>query len=421
MKHKNKRTWLRIATLLAILLLGMIGGIALDRVLAADLYPPEGRLNYHLISEAWHLIHRYYVDHAAEKSRQMTYGAISGMVDSLGDTGHTRFLSPGMVKNLTELERSKYQGIGAEIRMKGGHVTIVAPLDGSPAQRAGLRPGDIILRVNGQQIAGAPLDQVVKMITGPAGTKVALTIFRSSTDQTKVVTIKRAVVKLHDVTWQMLPGTKVADVRIASFGKGTVSELRKALTAIRNQSATGIIFDLRDNPGGLLGEAVRVASQFLKGGNVLLVKNAKGEEKAVPAKAGGEATGIPLVVLVNGGTASAAEIVAGALQDRHRAQLVGETTFGTGTVLREFKLSDGSALLLAIEEWLTPDGHVIWHKGIKPNVVVALSPDASPLIPESEHTITARQLRKSSDAQVLRALQLLRQPTSATKHSPPPS
>lgn len=396
-----------------ILLLGVIGGMALDRFAATGLNPPEGQLNFRLISEAWSLIHRYYVDRAAETSRRMTYGAISGMVNSLGDTGHTRFLSPQMAKDLTELERSKYQGIGAEIRSKAGHIVIVTPLDGSPAERAGLRPGDIILRVNGRQITGMPLDQVVKMISGRAGTKVTLTIFRSATDQMKQVTLRRAVIKFQDVTWQMLPGTKVADVRVASFGNGTVGELRQALTAIQKEDARGIILDLRNNPGGLLSQAVGVASQFLKGGNVLLVKNAKGEEKPVRVKAGGEATEVPLVVLVNGGTASAAEIVAGALQDRHRAHLVGETTFGTGTVLREFKLSDGSALLLAIEEWLTPDGHVIWHKGIKPNVIVPLPLNTSMLLPATERTMTAEQLRHSSDAQLLRALQLLRQPAPA--------
>lgn len=408
MRPSNQKLRLLALNALLVLLLGVIGGVVLDRFALAGLRPPDGKLNFRLISEARDLIHRYYVDRAAEKPLQMTYGAISGMVNSLGDTGHTRFLTPQMVKNLRDLERSNYQGIGAQVRMKGGHVTIVAPLDGSPAERAGLRPGDLILRVNGQQIVGMPLDQVIQLIAGRAGTSVALTIFRPATNRTRQVTLKRAVIKLHDVSWQMLPGTTVADVRVASFGKGTTGELRRALAAIREKSATGIIFDLRNNPGGLLRQAVGVASQFLQGGNVLLVKNAKGQEKPVPAKAGGQATRIPMVVLVNGGTASAAEIVAGALQDRHRAQVVGETTFGTGTVLQEFKLSDGSALLLAVEEWLTPTGQVIWHKGIKPDVAVSLPPQASALIPAAERTLPAAQLRHSTDAQMLRALKLLR-------------
>jgi carboxyl-terminal processing protease len=158
----------------------------------------------------------------------------------------------------------------------------------------------------------------------------------------------------------------------------------------------------------MFNEAVDCASQFLQGGNVLLVKNSRGEEKPVPVKRSGEATKIPLAVLVNGGTASGAEIVAGALQDGHRSSLIGETTFGTGTVLSEFKLPDGSALLLAVEEWLTPSGHVIWHKGITPNIVIPLAAGVSPLFPEAEHSMTIEQLQRSGDTQLLKAMDLLR-------------
>ncbi|HKV78710.1 MAG TPA: S41 family peptidase [Candidatus Sulfotelmatobacter sp.] len=222
------------------------------------------------------------------------------------------------------------------------------------------------------------------------------------------VTLTRATVQIRNVTWQKLPETKIVQLRIAAFNKGVGDDLRRALVQIKKEPVTGLILDLRNNPGGVLDEAVDCASQFLSGGNVLLVKNARGEKKPVPAKAGGQATEIPLAVLVNSGTASGAEIVAAALRDARRASLVGETTFGTGTVLSEFKLSDDSALLLAVEEWLTPAGDLIWHKGITPNVVVALAPGASPLFPESEHAMTVGQFHRSGDAQLLKALELLR-------------
>jgi carboxyl-terminal processing protease len=407
MQYEKLGRWYDATTLL-ILILGVIGGMWLDRMVAVGL-PSQGKgPNLRLLSEASNLIYRFYVDRAAEQPPALTYGAISGMVEALGDTGHSRFLSPLMVKEMADMERNNFQGIGAEVQSKGGHILIVAPLDGSPAQRAGLKPGDMILQVDGRDIAGRPLDQVVKEISGPPGTSVTLTILSPASARTRQVTLTRAKFQMHHVTWRILPGTKTVQLRIAAFDQGVTVELRKTLIEIKKEPVTGLALDLRNNPGGLLDEAVGSASQFLNGGNVLLVKNARGLEKAVPAKPGGEATQIPLVVLINGGTASGAEIVAGALRDAHRASLVGETTFGTGTVLSEFKLSDGSALLLAIEEWLTPSGDVIWHKGITPNVVVALAPDVSPIFPETEGAMTADQLQDSGDAQLLRALQLLR-------------
>jgi carboxyl-terminal processing protease len=415
---ERKRRWFGPATLL-ILVAGFLGGMSLDRLMSMDLPSPDARPSFHLISEAWSLIHRYYVDRSAEQPTSLTYGAISGMVDALGDTGHSRFLTPFMVKELASVERNRFQGIGAEVQSRSGHVVIVSPLDGSPAQRAGIKPGDIVLQVNGENVTGRPLDQVVAEIAGPAGTAVKLTIFTPASGETRQLTITRAKFQVHNVTWQMLPGTRIVHLRLAAFDRGVSADLRSALLDVKKQQPSGIILDLRNNPGGLLDEAVNCASQFLSGGNVLLVKNARGEEKPMPVKPGGEATEVPLAVLVNGGTGSGAEIVAGALQDAHRATLVGETTFGTGTVLSEFKLSDGSALLLAVEEWLTPAGHVIWHKGITPAVMVALPSQITPLFPEAERSMTADQLRASGDAQLLRALDLISQePATRAERQP---
>jgi carboxyl-terminal processing protease len=183
--------------------------------------------------------------------------------------------------------------------------------------------------------------------------------------------------------------------------------LKKALNAIRTQDLKGLILDLRNNPGGLLKEAVSTASQFISEGNVLLEKNAEGKITSLEVEKGGQALSIPMVLLVNNGTASGAEIVAGALQDHQRASLVGTTTFGTGTVLQQFPLSDGSALLLAVQEWLTPNGNEIWHKGITPNFVVSLPEGASPVFPEEEQGMTLRQMKESRDTQLLKALEMV--------------
>ncbi len=411
MRHRFFHQWV-VVSVFILLGLGLPASCHLLTSGPSESIPADPTPDLRLVAEAWNTIERVYVDRAAVKPKQMTYGAISGMVDSLGDTGHSRFLSPEMVKQERNLAKGELEGIGAELQMKNSQVVIVAPIDDSPAQRAGLKPGDIILKVNEGDVGGLPLEQVVQRILGPSGTPVSLTIFNPGSGRTSEVTIIRARVIIRSVTWQRLPGTALAHLRVASFSRGVAADLRKALTQIDKDGAAGIILDLRNNPGGLLDQAVNSASQFLDRGNVLLEKNASGQIKPTPVKPGGLATAIPMAVLINGGTGSGAEIAAGALQDGHRAPLVGEKTFGTGTVLREFPLSDGSALMLAIEEWLTPSGHVIWHRGITPDVQVSLPPDVTPLTPEREKGMTAADLRASGDNQLLRALDLLDRPES---------
>ena len=396
---------LRPPYLLALCLaVGMGAGVMFDRWMFRAFVPSSAATDFQLMSEAWNTIARHYVDRAAVQPKTITYGAISGMVDALGDTGHSVFLNPEMVKRVRVAERGQMKGIGVEIQMKNRRVVIVAPMDNSPARRAGLRPGEIIMSVDGRDIAGLPLDQVAARISGPAGTSVKLAILDPQTNRVRDVTLVRAAIKLENVTWQRLPGTEVADVRIASFNDDAAKDLRGALVEIQRQRLRGLILDLRNNPGGVLDEAVAAASQFLTNGNVLLVKNAAGKISPVPVQPGGLAMEIPLAVLINRGSASGAEIVAGALNDAHRATLVGETTFGTGTVLNEFPLTDGSELMLAVQEWLTPSGHSFWHQGIAPDLEVALPADVNPLVPVMERDLTAAGLQVSDDKQLLRAL-----------------
>jgi carboxyl-terminal processing protease len=312
-----------------------------------------------------------------------------------------------MVKEENSFTQGQFEGIGVEVEQKNGNIVIVAPIDGSPAQQAGLRAGEIILKVNGKSIEGLPLDQVVQLILGPAGTQVTITIQDSTTGNTQDVQLTRARIVEHNVTWERLPGTTIAHLRIAAFSDGVSADLQKALQEIQQQGMTGIVLDLRNDPGGLLQEAVGVTSQFISSGNVLLEKDAQGKVTPVPVQPKGPVTRLSVVVLINQGTASAAEIVAGALQDAQRARLVGETTFGTGTVLNQFNLGDGSALLLATEEWLTPNGRLIWHQGINPDETVTLASNQNLLVPEAEKQMTAAQLQASGDGQLLDAIKLL--------------
>ncbi len=392
---------------LAVLLTAPAGGIE-DRVSYAKIDKPAAEEHdFKLIDEAYDIISKEYVEHEKVQPEKLTYGAITGMVNALGDTGHSAFLTPDMVPLAKHFIEGSFTGVGIEVRMKEGRVVIVAPIEGSPAQKAGLQSGDVIVKVDDKDVLGLPLDEVIKTITGSPGTTVSLTILSPKKGQTRTVSLVRAAITVHNVTWSRLPDSQLADLRIAGFSVGVTDELRKALKEIKKQGLNGAILDLRDNPGGVFETAVSSTSQFLKGGTVVQVKSNKGVIKHVPVQPGGLTPDIKLVVLINGGTASAAEIMAGALQDAHRASLVGEKTFGTGTVLEQFKLSDGSAMLLAIAEWLTPDGRVIWHKGIIPDVEVPLPADVEPLYPARIKDLTMAQIQASGDGQLLRALALI--------------
>lgn len=408
-----KKRLLQITLVLLLLVAGLAGGVVLDRQVLSTFVPlstmPAGaEEGFALMAEAWNTIEESYVDRSAVETQRLSYGAISGMVDALGDTGHSRFLTPEMVQAQRQYNEGAFEGIGAYVEMKDGYTVIVAPMDGSPAQKANIQPGDIIVAVDGEDVADLPLHEVVQRILGPAGTEVTLTLLDPETGEARDVTVARGRIELDNVTWQQLPGTTIAHVRISAFSQGISDDLQQALAEITAQGMTGIVLDLRNNPGGLLHEAVGIASQFLPEGSVVLQRqDADGNVKAETVRPHGPVTDLPVVVLINQGSASASEIVAGALQDNGRATLIGETTFGTGTVLNQIPLSDGSVLMLATEQWLTPDGRVIWHQGIEPDETVAMDVNVAPLAPQAEAEMTADALRESGDTQLLQALELL--------------
>lgn len=357
-----------------------------------------------LLREAWGIVEERFVYRDSLDSRKMVYGALRGMLDALGDEGHTRFLTPDELRHSQEALSGRLEGIGAEISIRDGRPVIVAAIEGSPAARSGLQAGDVILAVGGEDTSRMPLTELTSKVRGPRDSQVTLTLFRPSTNETREVTLTREEIQLRVVSWAMVPGTTIAHLHLAHYGERARDELVQALGELRAAGATGLVLDLRDDPGGLLDQAIQVTSQFIGEGNVLLEEDAAGRRKAYAVQGEGMARDLPLVVLINRGTASAAEITAGAIQDHGRGLLVGETTFGTGTVLATFPLRDGSALLLGVAQWLTPNGRAIRGQGITPDINVSLPPGVSRLQPRVESTLTPEALEASGDAQLLAAV-----------------
>jgi carboxyl-terminal processing protease len=369
--------------------------------------PPEIQQSFRPFWETWELVHKYYVDQSNVNNERMTHSSIRGMLASLGDLGHTAYLTRDEVQRLQENLKGELYGIGASIGIRKQRPTIIYTLPNSPARAAGLKPGDLIQEVDGKDVQTLSLQQLVQLVRGNAGSKVHLKVLRSNPTQSVELDIERARVDVPDVAWQMLPGAPIAHVALRNFGEHTDEQLRAALEAVRKEGAKALILDVRGNLGGLKEQAVKVTSQFLKPGEVVfLQKDAKGQSESILSEKDGIAQDIPLCVLIDEVTASSSEILAGAVQDHERGKLIGTRTFGTGTVLGQFLLSDGSALLLAISEWLTPNGRQIWHKGITPDIEVSLPQDASIVMPESDTKLTADGLAHSKDTQLLKAIEV---------------
>lgn len=359
--------------------------------------------------QAWDIVHRNFVDRSALDPQSLTYGAIRGMVAALGDEGHTAFLTPEEIERQQSNLSGTFTGIGAQLGVRDALPVIIAPFDGSPAYEAGVRAGDIIMKVDGEDVTTMQLNDIVAKIRGPEGTVVVLSLLRPDENRSLDVSITRGEIKIPAASWAMIPGTDVALIRLSQFSANALDDVKESIEGAKDAGAEALIVDVRNNPGGLLEQAVSVTSQFLSDGDVLLEEDASGARKAYAVERGGSATDLPLVVLINPGSASSAEIFAGAIEDHERGHVVGETTFGTGTVLQPYSLRDGSALLLGTKQWLTPKGRLIRKQGIEPDVEVILPIEADLLTPLELETMTVEELLDSEDAQLLKALEVLGQ------------
>ncbi len=320
--------------------------------------------------ESWKFVHDRYVDQPLDDT-QLMQGAIRGMLASLGDQ-HTAYMSPSEYKQATTSLSGSYDGIGAFVDTRGDYLTIISPMKDSPALKAGLKAGDKIIKINGEDMTGIPGDLVIQKVLGPAGTDLTLTILRGDQEPFDVK-VTRAHITLVSVEGKMLEND-VAYVQISTFGDTTTKELRAALKDLLARNPKGLIVDLRNNGGGYLSTAVEVGSEFVDEGVILYEKYGDGDIKEFKAQPGGLATDIPLVVLINEGSASASELVAGMLQDDKRATLVGVTSYGKGSVQEWLPLSDNQgAVRITIAKWLTPLKRTIDHIGLTPDVVVKMT------------------------------------------------
>jgi len=323
--------------------------------------------------EAWRTLQDEYYGELPDE-REMTYGAIRGVLRLLDDR-HTVFLDPEEAKLWNADIRGTFEGIGAVVdEWPGGGVLIVEPFEGQPAWKAGLRRGDVILAVDDQDVTRMSLTEAISLIRGPKGTTVRLLIQRPGEPEPFEVAVVRARIDIPVVKSKMLEGD-IAYLRLTEFTAQSPGKVKVALQALLALKPKGLIFDLRGNPGGLLDAAVEIASFFVPQGDILIERTKDGEVKHYPAKGEPIVGDVPLVVLVNGASASASEIVAGAIQDSGRGLLVGEETFGKGSVQTPHTLSDGSLLRVTTARWFTPADRAIHGQGLTPDVIVEFTPE----------------------------------------------
>ncbi|MCC6300443.1 MAG: S41 family peptidase [Anaerolineales bacterium] len=323
--------------------------------------------------EAWNIVHENYVDRPLDDVALMR-GAIRGMMDAIGDK-QTYYMDPLVYESATSSLAGEYEGIGAYVDTDGAYLTIVSPIEGSPAEAAGLRPGDQIIAIDGVDMTGTSPEEARQKVLGPAGSTVILTIAREGQEEPLEFTIERAKITIPSVTGKMLEND-IAYIDINQFGDKTTSELNSVLEELLAQNPRGVIIDLRNNPGGYLHTSVEVASEFIDDGVILYEQYGDGNRDTYNALGNGRATDLPIVVLINEGSASASEILAGALQDYGRATLVGVKSYGKGSVQQWIPLSDeNGAARVTIAKWLTPKERAIDGVGLTPDVVVELTED----------------------------------------------
>lgn len=345
--------------------------------------------------KVWNMLDERHPDGMDVTTQEKVWGAISGLVESVGDP-YTVFLPPKENEALSIDLAGKFSGVGMEVGMRDGNITVIAPLKDSPAERAGVLSGDVILKIDDAIATDLDIDQAVDLIRGPENTSVTITIAREGESATRDITMKREVIVIPVLETEKLVADQTFVIRLFSFGEDSAEEFANALKEFQASGYDRLIVDLRNNPGGFLSAAVDISSWFLEPGQVVVTEEAKDETENAVYKSGGHTMegNYKMVVLVNGGSASASEIMAGALQEHKRAKLVGTQTFGKGSVQELIPMVNGTALKLTIAKWLTPNGKSISKEGLKPDVVVEFD--------------DAKYEKDKTDTQLQKAIEILK-------------
>jgi len=358
-------------TIIAFIVLFGIGFWLGGKSVVCEICPPAD-VDFSLFWQAWSKLQENYINPEALDVQKMIYGAISGMVKSLEDP-YTVFFDPGETKMFNEDTSGRFEGIGLEIGIKKGQLQVISPLEGTPAQKAGIRTGDKILKIDDTQTIDISIEEAVSLMRGPKGTEVTLTILRDEWETPKEFKIKRAVIEIPSLKWELKDD--IAYIKLYQFPEKIDSDFAKIAVEILNSPAKKIILDLRNNPGGYLQRAQDIAGWFLEKGEVVVIEDYGAGKEQITHKAEGNAKllGYPMVILINQGSASAAEILASALRDNRGIKIIGETSFGKGSVQKLEELRDGSSLKITIAHWLTPKGALITDVGLEPDIKIGMT------------------------------------------------
>jgi carboxyl-terminal processing protease len=414
------RRFITMPMLACLLLLGVLSGVRAQEAEPGKNEEDNGYSQISIFAKAIELIRQDYVDGNKTNYHDLVTAAMKGMLSSLDP--HSQFMDPNDFRDMQDDTRSRFNGLGIEVSMKNGLPTVVTAMEDTPAAKAGILSGDQILRINGVSTERMDLQDAINVLRGPAGRKVTLTLLRPSTKEIKDYSLERAEIKVQSVKGARLLDAeltgpfRIAYIRLIQFNEPTAEELSKALDELQKQGMQALILDLRNNPGGLLNSAVDVCAQFLPPNTKVVSTQgrvASQQHDYATSGAKKERPNFPMALLINEGSASGAEIVSGALKDLHRAILVGETTFGKGSVQNVMQLPDGSAVRFTTAKYYTPGKQVIQGNGVAPNIQVAMTPEQERVLfalrnaenvkPEDERTII-----KAKDPQMLRAIDALK-------------